>query len=669
MNMDNKPLRGIQVLELSNDLSVAACGFLLSELGAQVSYLVPPDHPKSYLQEPHNVETRIRTHGKTTAHFPEKMADDFFKSFRVIINSNQDTSDNQSKLFNAYLPHQIEHQVICSISPQGIGWPGLSEQASDVLMQAMSGLMAVSGLPLGKPEFARAPIAQMSAAVISALSIMASLFSDAKQLIDLSVMEIMADQLRTHISLISSETQQTFRLGCGHPLCSPWDVYQAKDGWVIICASSDDHWYSLLKLMNVEHFLQDSRFSNVTLRRNHKVQVDEIVTTWTSTLSVAQVVEQLRQIGMPCGPALNPRDVPKDKDLLAAGTIEHENHLSFVRTPIRITQWDKGRELKQVSVKKILPLEGIKVIEFTAYAAGPMAGYLLASLGAEVIKIEPPKGEEGRKFKPQFGGASGYFINYNAGKKSIEVNLQDADNKKKVNQLINSADVVLHNMRPGAMDKLGFGIQDVMKLNSSLIYCAISGYGSDGPKLAALDTVIQGHLGLTGLLGDGHHPIRIGYSIADQLSGHYAAAGVIAALINRKHSQKGQLVDIAMSDAIGWLTQLTWNESDALINEFQIEATDGWVVSHHQVENYPKDLNRQDLVQYLKIQDIEAAPVLEIDEVIHHQSLKARGFYYQIKTHNDDKADLISPPLGQAVFQPEILFALGSHNYLLNTSI
>ena len=286
--MDNKPLRGIQVLELSNHLSVAACGFLLSELGAHVSYLSHPGMDITHIQEPSNVETRIRTHGKTIARFPEKNADDFFKSFRVIITSIQDSSDNQSRLFNAYLPHQMDNQVICSISPQGIGWPGLSDQASDVLMQAMSGLMAVSGLPSGKPEFARAPIAQMSAAVISALSIMASIYADAKQLIDLSVMEIMADQLRTHISLIPSETQESFRLGCGHPLCSPWDVYRANDGWVIICASSDDHWYSLLKLMNVEHFLQDSRFSNVTLRRNHKVQVDEIVTSWTSTLSVVQ---------------------------------------------------------------------------------------------------------------------------------------------------------------------------------------------------------------------------------------------------------------------------------------------------------------------------------------------------------------------------------------------
>jgi crotonobetainyl-CoA:carnitine CoA-transferase CaiB-like acyl-CoA transferase len=369
---------------------------------------------------------------------------------------------------------------------------------------------------------------------------------------------------------------------------------------------------------------------------------------------------------MPCGPALSPRDVPKDKDLLAAGTIQHENHLSFVRTPIRITQWDKGRELKLSPENKTLPLQGIKVIEFTAYAAGPVAGYFLAALGAEVIKIEPPKGEEGRKFKPQFGGASGYFINYNAGKKSIEVNLQDADNKKKVNQLIDSADVVLHNMRPGSMDKLGFGIQDIMAINPSLVYCAISGYSSDGPKLAALDTVIQGHLGLTGLLGDSHHPIRIGYSIADQLSGHFAAAAVIAALINRKHSQRGQVVDIAMSDAIGWLTQLTWNASDSLASAFQIEATDGWVVSNHQVENYSKHLNRQELVQYLMTQGIEAAPVLEIDEVIHQKSLQARGFYYQIKTHNDDLADLISPPLGQVVFEPKILFPLGSHNSLLN---
>ena len=142
-----------------------------------------------------------------------------------------------------------------------------------------------------------------------------------------------------------------------------------------------------------------------------------------------------------------------------------ENHVSFARTPIQIREsaTNYAQKTKMVSAK--LPLNGIKVVEFTAYAAGPLTGFLLSSLGAEVIKIEPPSGEEGRKFKPQFDGISGYYINYNAGKQSIAIDLLDIENKKKVLRLIESADIVLHNMRPGAMDKLGFGIEELQHIN------------------------------------------------------------------------------------------------------------------------------------------------------------------------------------------------------------
>jgi hypothetical protein len=467
---------------------------------------------------------------------------------------------------------------------------------------------------------------------------------------------------------LSKESPSSFRQGCGHPLCSPWDAYPAKDGWVIICASSDAQWHSLLKLIHAEHLLMDSRFVNVTVRRQHKMAVDEVVTTWTSTLNVQEIFKQLRRIGMPCGPASHPQDVPHDIDLLEAGTIQFEDDLPYARTPIQLSQrgQDHPQPIKKVSKHHNLPLEGIKVIEFTAYAAGPMAGYLLAALGAEVIKIEPPSGEEGRKFKPQYGGVSGYFINYNAGKKSIEIDLQDPINKNKIYQLIESADIVLHNMRPGAMDKLGFGIDQLLEIQPHLIYSSISGYGLNGPKLAALDTVIQGHLGLTGLFGNGDSPIRVGYSIADQLSGHFAAVGMVAALLNKRQINKGQVVDIAMSDSIAWLTQLSWHESSETLPSYQLEATDGWVVLNKPYLHYPKDLNRRELVTFLATKDIEAVPVLEVDEVIEQNSLVQRGFLYQIKTQNDESADLISPPLGMSVFEPKTLFALGTHNYLLN---
>ncbi len=662
-----KPLDGIEVLEFSQRLSVSACGFLLSQLGAQVTVINDTSENISYSQ----VEHRLQHEGRTKIDLPSIDHHLFLQKFRVILTSLGDSNDEKHQLIQGYLPYQGEHQIICSITDQGLGVENFSIPSNELFIQALSGLMAVSGLPNDKPEFAKIPISEMCAAVISCLSILASIYSPSKQLIDLSQLEIMADQLRTHVSLLTDHKNGSFRLGCGHPLCSPWDAYQARDGWVIICASSDGHWQSLLKLMNLEHLIDDSRFLNVTLRRLHKMEVDEIVTSWTIHLDVANIVEQLRTIGLPSGPAANPQDVPHDQDLLEAGTIHNEQNFSFARMPIQISPRGPSSPYipKPIIKPSKLPLDGVKIVEFTAYAAGPMAGYLLASLGAEVIKIEAPHGEEGRKFKPQFGGVSGYFINYNAGKKSIAIDLQSPENKKKLYDLIATADVVLHNMRPGAMEKLGFGQDELLKINPHLIYCSISGYGLTGPKLGALDTVIQGHLGLTALLGDGNKPIRVGYSIADQLSGHLAAAGVIAALIHRNQINCGQVVDIAMSDSIAWLTQLMWNDSSREMLGFQIQATDGWVVLSTDIQDYPRNLNRKELIEYFNHQGLQAVQILEVDEVIQQESLASRGFMYQIKTQNNEMADLISPPLGIPVHEPKILHALGTHNYLLTTNI
>ena len=661
----NQPLKGIDVLEFSQRLSVSACGFLLSQLGARVTVINDVHTTKAASQ----IEHRLKHQGKVIVDLPSSDHHLFFNKFRVIITSLGDSNDYKNQLIHNYLPDQNEQQVICSITDQGLGIENFATPSNEIFIQALSGLMAVSGLPNDRPEFAKIPISEMCAAVISCLSILTAIYCPSKKLIDLSQLEIMADQLRTHVSLLTDNQKGSFRLGCGHPLCSPWDAYQASDGWVIICASSDAHWHSLLKLMHLEHLLEDNRFINVTLRRKHKKEVDEIVTTWTRQLEVAIITEQLRTIGLPSGPAAKPQEVPFDVDLLEAGTIQHEDHFSFSRMPIQISP--KGpacpHQFKTFKNASEFPLEGIKVVEFTAYAAGPMAGYLLAGLGAEVIKIESPLGEEGRKFKPQFGGVSGYFINYNAGKKSIAIDLQSLENKKKLYDLIETADIVLHNMRPGAMEKLGFGVDELLKINPHLIYCSISGYGLSGPKLGALDTVIQGHLGLTGLFGDSNRPIRVGYSIADQLSGHLAAAGMVAALIQRSQINNGQVVDIAMSDSIAWLTQLMWNDSLMEITAFQIQATDGWIVSEFRIQNYPRDLNCKELIEYLKKQDIQAVQVLEVDEVINQESLVNRGFMYQIKTQNDEMADLISPPLGIPVYEPQTLHPLGTHNYLLNT--
>ena len=655
------PLQGIRVLEMSNRLSVGACGFLLAELGAEVCYL--DDSSSNEAINP--VEKRLRTHGKTKVVYPSKGSTSFFETFRVIIHSQLDTNNSLDTDLISYIPIRGQQQVICSVTSQGQGWPNFPDSVNDSFMQAISGLMAVSGLPNGKPEYAQAPITELCASVISSYSILASIYSKSNQIIDLSILEIMADQLRTHISLLPNKNNESYRLGCGHPLCSPWDVYIAKDGWVIICASSDAHWEALLHLMGKSDLLADDRFTNVTLRRANKMDVDALVNAWTSGYNVKEVVEALKKIGLPSGPALSPKEVPLDQDLIDAGIVCIENHVSFARTPIQIREsaTNYAQKTKMVSAK--LPLNGIKVVEFTAYAAGPLTGFLLSSLGAEVIKIEPPSGEEGRKFKPQFDGISGYYINYNAGKQSIAIDLLDIENKKKVLRLIESADIVLHNMRPGAMDKLGFGIEELQHINPGLIYCSISGYGLNGPKLAALDTMIQGHLGITGLFTGVEFPIRIGYSIADQLSAHFAATSILAALINRDVTGKGQIVDTAMADAIAWLTQWNWNIYPSKNTSYQLKAKDGWVIASQHCEGTYEHLHRNELIHYLESQHIHATPVLEIQEVIDQQSLIERGFKYQIKMQNSELADLIAPPLGISVYEPTDFFTLGMHNHLI----
>jgi crotonobetainyl-CoA:carnitine CoA-transferase CaiB-like acyl-CoA transferase len=160
-------------------------------------------------------------------------------------------------------------------------------------------------------------------------------------------------------------------------------------------------------------------------------------------------------------------------------------------------------------------------------------------------------------------------------------------------------------------------------------------------------------------------PIRIGYSIADQLSAHFASASIVAALINRDKSHKGQIVDVAMADAIAWLTQLDWNEISSTNKTFQLQAKDGWVISNQNIEGNFDNLDRHELTQYLNSLNIEATPVLEINEVINQQSLVDRNFKYQIKMQNSEMADLISPPLGVPVFEPNDFFTLGMHNYLI----
>ncbi|MBZ4653497.1 MAG: carnitine dehydratase [Peptococcaceae bacterium] len=205
-----------------------------------------------------------------------------------------------------------------------------------------------------------------------------------------------------------------------------------------------------------------------------------------------------------------------------------------------------------MSNTKKLPLAGVKVLDMTRVLAGPFATMMLADFGAEVIKIERPEvGDDSREFGPFVDGFSAYFASLNRGKQSLTLELKTPEGKAVFLDLVKKVDVLVENFRPGTMEKLGLGYEELKKVNPRLIYAASSGFGRTGPYAhkAAYDMIVQGMGGIMSITGEpGRPPVRVGASIGDITAGLFTAYGIMTALYHREKTGLGQLVDVAMLD-------------------------------------------------------------------------------------------------------------------------
>src|SRR6266542_2065483 len=200
------------------------------------------------------------------------------------------------------------------------------------------------------------------------------------------------------------------------------------------------------------------------------------------------------------------------------------------------------------------PLDGLTVVDFTRVLSGPYCTMLLADMGARVIKIEQPgRGDDTRAWGPPFvNGESAYFLSINRNKESVTLDLKHPSSRNVLDRLMQRADVVVENFRPGTMERLGLGYGDLRERFRRLVFCSISGFGQSGPRSPepGYDAVIQGEAGLMSITGaaDGP-PFRLGVAIADIVSGMFAAQGIAMALLARVRTGRGQRVDVAMLDA------------------------------------------------------------------------------------------------------------------------
>jgi crotonobetainyl-CoA:carnitine CoA-transferase CaiB-like acyl-CoA transferase len=216
-------------------------------------------------------------------------------------------------------------------------------------------------------------------------------------------------------------------------------------------------------------------------------------------------------------------------------------------------------------------LEGIRVLDLTKVLAGPYGAYQLALLGADVIKVEAPgTGDLARQLgadpdlNHELMGAS--FLAQNAGKRSVTIDLKSEAGKEVFRRLVGSADVVIENFRPGVMERLDLGYAALCQARPGLVYCAISGFGQDGPLKdnPAYDQIIQGLSGIMSVTGDAETaPLRVGYPVADTIGGLTAAFAIAAALVRRGRTGEGEFIDVSMLEAT--LVTMGWQVSNWLI--------------------------------------------------------------------------------------------------------
>jgi crotonobetainyl-CoA:carnitine CoA-transferase CaiB-like acyl-CoA transferase len=367
--------------------------------------------------------------------------------------------------------------------------------------------------------------------------------------------------------------------------------------------------------------------------------------------------------------------------------------------------------MKNDNVKKGA-LNGIRVLDLTRVLAGPYCTMLLGDMGAEIIKIEiPGVGDDTRSYPPFVGSESAYFMNLNRNKKSITLNLKNENGKKTFFDLVEKSDVVLENFRPGTMEKMGIGYDEIKKHNSNIVYTSISGFGHTGPykDRPGYDIIGQAMGGTMSVTGwPGGAPTRTGTAIADILGGLNACIGILSGLLGRNNINSGQKIDIALVDSVvssmetimqiylveNRIPTRTGNRYEFIYPYDSFEAEDGWIVigigndklwqgfceaigreelkederylhnvdrvNNHEevkqiVEDWTKKNKAKEIVEFLLNKGMPCAPIYSVNDIVEDEHIvKAREMIQEVNHPVAGSTKLISSAIKMSETPPTI---------------
>jgi crotonobetainyl-CoA:carnitine CoA-transferase CaiB-like acyl-CoA transferase len=553
----NSGARGLRVLEISEGIGPAGvAGRLLADLGAVVSR-AGSGRIEGLDTASRGAELLRRGKAVVAPQIQGPISD-----FDVVLVDRVEAVEDT-------LRRAAPGVLVCAITPYGMKSPWCNVPASEIALQAATGLAHITGFDGDAPSAIPAPLISHISGMMATTAVLSALRMPAAtrpRMLDVAGFNSMFMNFGTRMAHFLDTGKDEGRQGNRYWMAAPFSLYQANDGYVMICVFSDRQWMDLLKVMDHADLNGDPRYADNRSRCANWQSVDKLVEDWTSVRSVKAAVAVLNEAGIPAGAVFSPEQVLADPILRERGMVSGAGAAVDFKSPVAASglgaqvlgSWHAAVPRAPASNAIESPFAGLRVLEVGVLTAAPFAGRLLADLGAEVIKLEVPgRGDPARKVGADVDAAGGtYFHSVAAGKRSIALDLRKPEQLALALDIAATVDVVVENLGSGVLDNWGFGAAVLRRRNPSLIFCSISGFGRRGPgvTLRAYDGLIQARAGLMELIrAPGRPPTKVGISIADQMGPLFAAVAIAAAIIERDLTGIGRDLDVSMYDALAWI--------------------------------------------------------------------------------------------------------------------
>jgi len=592
---------GIRVVEISRRFGVAAlCGQLLAGLGAHVRAVCPEDadsntnvRSESYLSSLLHAHKEVIRPKSPMTHLDRSLGELIEWADVLLVDSGTVNPDGLFTHLREFA-QRWPRKILCVISLCGIDSAHPDWTGNELIAEAAGGLMACNGYPERPPVSSGLPYALHTTALLGFNAVMTALWekdsSGLGQTIDLAIIDCIVALLGNFLPSYFLSGRSPQRIGNRHTIAAPWNLYPAADGSVVICTGTGGTgwWAKVMAVLERPDLIQDPRYITEADRVRNVEQVDAIISEWTRQRTMADIVERMTRQGIPVSEISTLEAVladPHYRDLrrmIVAPEVSSANEppLPLVGNPLKVGDWLHLRPTPSAPMGAASqtppndasargrgvpfgqgPLAGIRVLEFASRTSAPLAGRLMADLGAEVVKIEPGKGDALRGAGQRVGESSYLFHINNAGKQSVVIEPTDSRGRELILELVRKADVFVENLAPGSLRKMGLGYEQLQAANPQLIYCSVNGFGerSNYGSKRALDTVVQAACGLMHMTGyPDHFPVKLGISAIDLTTATAVMAAVLAALRERLHTHTGTHIDLAMADVGVWMTQRFW---------------------------------------------------------------------------------------------------------------